>query len=105
MSIDVRETTYKSVALLTTSSSPEIEISKYAWGVVAIPTGSTITTLTYFVASPAGTYYAAQDTAGAAVTQTVAADKRYPIPSVLFGASRIQIRANSAGTVHITLKS
>lgn len=100
-----RFATYSAVALLTTSSSPEIDISNYASGEVAIPNGLTMVTLTYYVAAPSGTLYAAQDATGAAITQTVAANKSYPIPSALFGSSRIQIRADVAGTVGIVLKS
>lgn len=105
MSSAIRACVGDSVALLTTSSSPRIDISKYAWGEIYIPNGSAITTLTYYTAYPNGTYFAAYDSAGAAVTQTVAADRSYPIPAAMFGASLIQIRANAAGTVHITLKS
>lgn len=94
-----------SVSLLTTSSSPEISISEFGWGEIAIPNGSSITTLTYYIASPSGTLFAAYDSTGTAITQTVAADRAYPMPAALFGASRIQIRANAAGSVRVNLKS
>ncbi len=105
MASETRATTAATVALLTTSSSPEIDISKYAWGEVAIPTGSAITTLTYYIAMPSGTLFAAYDSTGSAVAQTVAADRAYPIPAAVFGAAIIQIRASSAGNVKISLKS
>jgi ABC-type microcin C transport system permease subunit YejB len=93
------------VALQTDATSPEIELTRFTSGEIAIPTGSSITTLTYFVAMPSGTYFAAQDATPAAITQTVAATKAYPIPAALFGSALIQIRANAAGTVFINLKS
>lgn len=100
-----RLTATTTVALTTSSNSPEVNISEFAWGEVAVPNGSSITSLTYYIVSPEGTYYAAYDSAGSAVTQTVAADRAYPIPPAVFGSSRIQIRANAAGNVRITLKS
>lgn len=95
---------YKVVALLTDSSSPDIDISHAASGEIAIPSAETYVTLTYYV-KMGGNYYAAQDATPAAITQTVAADKSYPLPSSLFGASVIQIRANAAGNIRINLKS
>jgi len=105
MAFETRYTTEQTVALLTTSASPEIDISHAASGEIAIPHAETYVTLTYYVAMPAGAYYAAQDSTGTAITQTVAADKSYPIPSALFGAGKIQIRANVAGNIILNLKS
>lgn len=95
-------------AALTTSAAttPEISIAIFGSGQIHIPTGSTITTLTYHTApNSGGTYLPAQDASGSAVTQTVAATKSYPIPAVLFGAAQIRIVANAAGNVSISLKS
>lgn len=100
-----RSASHQSVAILTTSSSPEIDIAKYSSGQVSVLTGETVVTLTYYIASPSGTYYAAYDASWSAITQTVAADKSYPIPSALFGAAKIQIRGNVAGNLSIDLKS
>lgn len=95
------------VALTTSAgTTPAISIDGYASGEVYIPTGSSITTLTYHVApSSAGTFIAAYDATPAAVTQTVAAARAYPIPSALFGAAMMKIVVNAAGTVSITTKS
>lgn len=100
-----RYTTEETVALQTDATSPEIDISHAASGEISIPHSATYVTLTYYIAAPSGTLYAAQDTSGSAVTQTVAADKSYPMPSVLFGAGKIQIRANAAGNIIVNLKS
>ncbi len=90
----------------TIGDTPEINIEHYGSGQIAIPTGSTITTLTYHIApAVGGTYLPAQDTSGAAVTQTVGAAKSYPIPAVLFGAAAIKIVTNADGAVIVTLKS
>lgn len=105
MSSIIRNAVYQTVQLQTDATSPEIDISKFASGEVVIPTGKTVVTLTYYIVQPTGVYYAAQDATPAAITQTVAADKAYPLPAALFGAARIQIRGNVADLIGITLKS
>ena len=93
---------------LTTSAStsPELDISNYSSGEIFIPAASSITTLTYHVSSATGgTYYPAYDSAGSAVTQTVAASRGYAMPSSVFGAPAIRIVVNANGAVAITLKS
>ena len=105
MSAIKRTCTEQTVALGTDATSPEIDIGGFASGEIHIPSAAGYVTLTYFTASPAGTYFAAQNATPAAIVQTVAADKSYPIPEHLFGANRIQIRANVAGNIRVTLKS
>ena len=90
------------------ADTPEIEIGWAASGEIFIPTGSSITTLTYY-ASPisGGTYVAAYDSAASpvAVTQTVSAAKAYPIPASVFGAGQIKIVANEDGAITMCLKN
>ena len=105
---------YLAPTLQTDNTSPLIELTNYASGEIAIPAGSTLTTLTFFVNMPAvvapdlpstGTYYAAYDATPAAVVMTVAAGRAYPLPSAILGAAMIQIRGNTSQPVGITLKS
>ena len=105
MASETRFSTFATVALKTDDTSPEIDITKCAWGEVHVPNGATYVTLTYFIAAPSETFFAAYDAAGSAVTQTVAANRAYPIPSALFGAGIIQIRANAIGNIGVNLKS
>jgi hypothetical protein len=93
---------------LTTSlaTTPVIGYENWAGGSIVIPNGSSITTLTWYGAPTAdGTFVAAQDSTGAAVTQTVAAAKAYPIPDALFGYAALKVVADAAGTVIACLKS
>lgn len=86
-------------------TTPEIDWSGAAAGTIFIPTGSTITTLTYHAApKKGGTYLPIQTAAGVAVTQTVAADKAYDMPASLVGCGAIKIVANAAGAVGISIK-
>lgn len=93
------------VAIKTDSTSPEIDISHAESGEISVPNGEAVVTLTYYTSQPSGTYFAAQDSSGAAVTQTVAQNKSYPIPVAVLGAGRIQIRGNVAGNLKVCLKS
>lgn len=102
----VRESQTMALSLTSVlATTPGIPVADFASGEIFVPTGSTITTLTYHVAPAAGgTYIPAQDAAGAAVTQTVAAAKAYPIPAVIFGARSAKIVTNASGTVDVNLK-
>lgn len=94
--------------VLTTDplTTPTIEIGMFASGQIHIPTGATMVTLTYYSAPQTGDpFLPMQDAAGAAVTQTVAAAKSYPIPAIVFGAANIRITGNVAGAVSVSLKS
>lgn len=97
--------TYQSVAITTDSTSPVIDITNFSSGEVVIPNSTTTVTLTYFVVQPAGVYYTAYDSTPAAISQTVAANRAYPLPAAIFGAGAIQIRGNVAGTIGLILKS
>lgn len=88
------------------STTPSIPIEQYASGEIFIPTGSSITTLTWWAApTSSGTFIAAQDASGSAVTQTVSGGKAYPMPAVLFGAGAVKAVTNAAGDAIVNLKS
>lgn len=100
-------------------TTEEVDYSNYSKGTIAIPSGSSITTLTFHVAvemnsdfdgpervgdtNSSRTYYAAYSGA-TAVTMTVAAARAYDLPSTISGAAYFKIVANAAGTVHVCLK-
>lgn len=85
--------------------TPEIDWQGVKSATIYIPTGSTITTLTYHAApKKGGTYLPLQTSAGVAVTQTVAADKAYDMPASLAGCGAIKIVSNANGAVSISMK-
>lgn len=107
----------KSVALTNSASTtPNIDFQEASGGTVIVPTGSSITTLTYYAAKnpaaagsgigepAAGDFQPLQDSTGAAVVQTVAASKAFPLPDACFGCGWLRIKANAAGSVDLTLK-
>ena len=95
-----------SVAIGTdVANSDAIDFSSFTDGMVYVPAGSSLTTLTWHTcATIDGTYLAAEDASSAAVTQTVAASQAHPIPAALAGARFLKITGNAAGTVGVTLK-
>ena len=75
-------------------------------GEIVVPTGSSITLITWHVAEKeGGTFVPAQTEAGVAVTQTVGAGKAYPIPAALMGAQVLKAQGNASGTIHVSTKA
>ena len=87
-----------------------IDFSEYAGGCIYVPTGSSLTSLTFHIAPKYdGTYLAAYDdsslSAPAAVVLTVSAAKAYPLPACLYGAGAFKMVGDTTGTVYVTLKA
>lgn len=89
------------VALTTSATTtPEINKSNYSRGVVFVPTGETMVTLTFHAApSLGGTYLPLHTIAGVASTQTVAGGKAYQLPAEVCAAPYLRVVANAAGSV------
>ena len=87
------------------ADSEEILFGNYSMGMVHVPSGSTITQLTWYDAPVrGGTYLTSYDADGVAVTQTVVAARSYPIPLALAGAVALKIVGDAEGSVDVTLK-
>ena len=103
----IERSSTKQTASLTTAigTTEEIIIGPHATGTVGIPTGSSITSLTYWVSHDGVTYIPlwAVDNA-AAVTQTVEQTRAYPIRPESFGSRFLKIVSNAAGDVYVSLK-
>jgi len=77
-----------------------IDIEELASGLLYLPTGTNVTTLTYFVAiAPGQTYVALYDKNGTAVTQTVsaaaAAGAAFPLHEAAFAAGAVKLIADA----------
>lgn len=91
----------------TLADAEEIDFREFAGGSIEVPSGSSITTLTFYGSTSYGTgatHLALYDTSNAAVTMTVAAQRIYPIPSTCYGLAAIKLVGNADGTVHIFKK-
>ena len=74
-------------------------------GVVYVPAGSSLTSLTWHASlSEDGPYVAAEDASSAALVQVVAAGQAHPIPAVLEGAMFLRVTGDVAGEIGYTLK-
>lgn len=101
---------YGSVAFTVTVDSTladaeEICYTDQAGGRFHVPTGSSITSITWYDATTSGgTFRASYDEYGSAVTQTVSAAKSYAIPAALAGAAFLKAVGDADGTIDVTLK-
>ena len=108
-------TTFQEVAINTAvATTPEIPYGGFAGGIIHIPNGSSITSLTWYSSHKQGGEYEASlqpvsehvtPITYVAVVQTVAANGAYPIPEYLVGAVALKAVGDAAGTVYISLKS
>lgn len=87
-------------------TTPEIPFHRWKYGMVYVPDGSSITTLTIHAAPDVGeTYEPLWDNGTpSAVTITVAANRANPLPDECFGAGALKLVGNVAGTIQISLK-
>jgi len=87
------------------ANSAAIDFEAFETGRVHIPTGSPLTTLTWYSSlTEDGTYTIVRDSSNNNVISAVAADYNYQFPSALTGARFVKIVGNAAGVVGVTLK-
>jgi hypothetical protein len=87
------------------ADAQEIIVADRIAGMVFVPTGSTITSITWYATyTEGGTFLAAYDQDGAAVVQTVAAAKAYQLPTALAGAYSLKAVTDADGTIYVSLK-
>jgi hypothetical protein len=86
------------------ADSDAIGFGAFIAGHFDVPSGSSITSLTWYTCHEVdGTYIAAQDSLGALV-QTVAASKSYRLPTDLIGARFLKAVGDAAGTIYVHKK-
>lgn len=101
----VRFNQSNTVAVATSvATSGNIVFGDFSGGMVFVPTGSSLTTLTWYAATDETGTYLPVNNADGAVAQTVEGGKCYPIPEDLFGAVYLRIVGNAAGAVLVSLK-
>ena len=88
------------------SNSGIIDYSGWAGGMVYVPSGSSITELTWYASLSEGeTFYPVQDGFGNSVTSSVSGGMSCFIPAECYGAICLKVSGNSSGIVHVSLKS
>lgn len=74
-------------------------------GTIQVLEGSVATSLTWYsCATEDGTFLPAYDSSGAAITQTIAANRSYQIPTTLVGAGYLKAVGNDVATIIATMK-
>lgn len=92
-------------SLTTASTTAEIVYGGVHYAVIFVPTGSSITSLTFHAAPKSGgTFLPLYDTFGDAVVLTVAAGKAYPVPSACQGVGAIKMVGDAAGDVKVSFQ-
>lgn len=87
------------------ADADEIEIRGFTSGMVYIPSGSSIATITWYAAAePGGTYIAVENGSGAAVTSTVDAATAVAIPASCMSAGALKAVGSADGTMDVSLK-
>ena len=86
-------------------TTDEVAIGDFTMGSFRVPTGSSITTITWYSnVAAGGTGLPANDELSAPVTQTVSAGNEYALPAALAGMRSILPVGDAAGTINILLK-
>ena len=70
-----------------------------------VPNGSSITSITYWIASTEDGTYQQLYSGGSAVSTTVAADRTYALAGAIEGAAFLKLQGDAAGTVDLHLIS
>lgn len=87
------------------ATTAAIEFGDYRAGMVFVPAGSAITSLTFHAAPKGGgTYLPLYTSAGAAVALTVAAGRCYTLPADVAGCKALKMVANAAGSVEVSFQ-
>ena len=92
------------------AASTVIPFGNFAGGQVFVPTGSSITALTWYGSHDGTTFLPIEDGAGNAVTSifssSAAAAKSCLIPAACFGCAFLKaVASGAAGTIYLSLKS
>jgi len=86
-------------------NSTSLVFKGFTTGVILIPSGSSLTSITYWVSSTEGGTYVQLYAGGTAVSTTVAASRAYALDSAIEGAAFLKLQGNAAGTADLHLIS
>jgi hypothetical protein len=87
------------------ATTDEVEYGELYYAMVFVPSGSSITSLTFSASHERGGTYCAAYSGSTAVSLTVAAGRCYVLPATLAGARFIKMVGNTSGTVYLSCQS
>lgn len=85
------------------ATTQALRMSDQTSGTVRVPTGSSLTTLTWYISETEDGTYAVFDDAGTSGAQTVEGGKAYSLPAALASVAWAKAVGNVAETVHLNL--
>ena len=86
-------------------NSTALVFKGFTKGVVLVPSGSSITAITYWASSTEGGTYTQLYNAGSAISTTVAASRVFALDSAIEGIAYLKLQGDAAGTVDLHLIS
>ena len=88
------------------ANATPFSMGTFCGGTFSVPSGSSLTSLTFYCSDEKdNTYQAFYDAANAAVTMTVAADRVYVLPTAVNSASWVKIVGNAEAPIHFLGKT
>jgi hypothetical protein len=101
-----RNTLITKVAVGTVvADSAKIPFGNHSGGQVYVPSGSTITTITWYGSHDGVTFTEIQDGSNNAIVSLISASLNCAIPAACFACAFLKAVGDAAGTIDISLKS
>jgi len=86
-------------------NSTALVFKGFTKAIVLVPSGSSITAITYWVSSTEDGTYTQMYSGGSAISTTVAASRVFALASAIEGAAYLKLQGDAAGTVDLHLIS
>ena len=86
-------------------NSTSIVFKGFTKGVILVPGGSSITSITYWASSTEDGTYTQLYSGGSAISTTVAASRVYALDGAIEGVAYLKLQGNAAGTADLHLIS
>ena len=87
------------------SDAQAIVLAGFTGGVIAVPAGSSITSIKYHVAATETGTYVPMYSGGSQISTTVAAGRAYALDSAIKGAAYLKLQGDADGSVDLHLTS
>lgn len=85
------------------TTTDEVLLDGAEQGTLYVPAGSTITSVSFYVAPAPGGTFVALYSATTAVELTTTVSRAYAIPAAVFGARAMKMVCNTSGTLPVSL--
>lgn len=87
------------------ANSKSVSMRGFTGGLISVPSGSSITSITYYISSTESGTYLPLYSGGSQISTTVAAGRVYALDSAVKGAAFLKLKGDAAGSVDLHLTS